>query len=352
MAPTDPVFSMTKDAEGFDVAECVESPPVVVSSTAVTSMLSFDYYVYLNGTSDTETAQSVADELEPKIYFALAWEAMACEYLGVSFALIGLSSADADFVTGMCPDVTSEAGETCWKVSAKMTTTFFHLNGRRRHLIESEVVNDVILWMRSIFPSLANSDDDILKLDFQGFTALEDLYGVQLADTSQEGDNQAGTAGAQGGNIPLNDKNGNVGGISLVSIAAAGLIVVAFFIVTRRNKRQEAYLKHAEQVDEISLDEEDKASMAVKSGLVDIEREEEVSGYQEHFEGVEIEDANHDYRTCASARCQICQDTPLRPVFISTGKRQAMEVVASLSSPKNQRSSDSNDEKVEDIQML
>ena len=340
IAPTEATFTQTVDANGFDEAQCITDPPTS-SSTQVASYVPFDYLLYVNSTLDESTVQNVVNQLESDIHIMLAREAMTCDYTS-SFALIRLSSAGSYKVDGLGSIQTSDI-DTCWKVNANITTTFFYSTARRElNDIDAGVVGPLAGWLTKIFSNLAEEDDEISALQLDGFQALEALSGEEFYVGPQQDDSTTGTDQALSGNIAFGDESSNGGFVVLVCVAGVALIVIFAIVVVRRNKRRKELMKHVLEVEELSLDEEDKVDLQARSNVYDLDNDEDTldgGPPEELFEGVEVEDANHDYRTCASPTCYICQSTLRRPVFISTemggGQQNASSVSPSVPSRKS-----------------
>jgi hypothetical protein len=332
--PTETRWDIEQDENGFVKSTCRNSPPNVFVNSLVSSMIEFDYFLYLPDV-EMEQAEEAASSVKFDLHMSLTREPLTCDY-GSDLSIVELSSQDADTVFGRCPDLIPDSGESCWLVNAKMTAILYS------RLSTTEVADQFVHWLTSILPSLVDGVT-ILEIQFQGFTNL-DLDGKETGE-AQPTSTQPGPAALNTGNIPITEETTSFGGLVVLGVAAAILGVLLGLVIVRRKNRREAYLRRVNEVKDLDLDQEEKAEMEQKSGLVN---DNDLYAIDEAFQSVELEDAGHDYRTCASRNCELCQKRTQPILFVATDFQA--EVIADLAPTKYQPGS--NATQVNNTQVL
>lgn len=270
-----------------------------------------------------EDAESMASSLEPRLHTALAEKAMTCDW-DENFALIQLSAADKDEVNGRCPDVVADAGRSCWVVQGKITTNVYYHN--RRRLETSELLGVFTTWLNLVMPGLVD-DVDVFALELQGFSEKE-LSFTPLGDGSLT--DNSGTTQLNMSNFPQDEAVTSVWALTLLGVAGAILAVLVINMMVRRRSRRTAYLRHLTEVVDLDLEPEIKAEIEARATMVD---DTDENSLDEAFRTFELEDSNHDYRTCASPNCELCKNRA-QPVFISSDMDSVVASVVQDLGPK------------------
>jgi hypothetical protein len=178
---------------------------------------------------------------------------------------------------------------------------------------------------------LKDADEDIIDLKFQGFTNL-DPDGKELPGKQRDPNTNINGLGVS--NVAITESTSSPLGIFLIGVAGVVLVVLLTMLYVRRQKRREAYLRHLGEVNDLDLEPEEKYEMEQRGVLVN---DSDVFSYDDGaaFEAIELENASHDYRTCASPHCALCSKR-LQPVFVATDVNGLLtaEIIADLAGPE------------------
>lgn len=357
-------FEVTQDDNGYDVSTCVVEPPNNSGSSRETESLQFEYFVYLNETVTMDTAQDIVTSLEPSLNLVLSDEAMSCDYGDSFFSLYELSAADGDVVLGRCPDITPDAGQSCWLVNGKLTTSLYFSGGRRhlrphRSLFSSEVLDTFIGWLVAVFPALVD-DSTVFGMQLQGFTNV-DPDGEEHSTVQDTVNNDIGATGLNDGGSLTALENQNTTyaiGAIIVGMAALALLVMVFTSLSRRRRRHEAYMKHLNMVNGLQLTQDEMLGPEEPAIIVNDEAEREISKRINRetaslgLKKTSPEDPDRDYRESDdSPSWDLCANQS-EPIFIATDvDGVGAEVVADLG-PKQFRRNTSDTPQVDNTQAL
>jgi hypothetical protein len=326
------------DNDGFALTSCVQQTPISATSSIETSRLEFVYHLSLLDV-EVEKAEEMASSIEPRLHTALAKEAMTCDW-ETPFVLVELWAADADTVDGRCPGVVADAGRSCWVVNGRMTANVFYHN--RRRLMSSEALSAFTGWLTSALPGLKD-DVEIFGLELQGFHEV-DLPFRPSGDGNAAGD--AGTTQLNMSNFPQDEATNSAWALAMIALAGTVLAVLVITMIVRRRSRRAAYLEHLAQVNDLDLEPEMKEEMEARGVLVN---DMDLNSVGEAFQTIELEDANHDYRACASPSCELCQKRT-QPVFVASDMDSVQAEVEEDLGPKRYKPGNRNH--VDDTQVL
>mmetsp|Transcript_29673 Transcript_29673/g.69837 ORF Transcript_29673/g.69837 Transcript_29673/m.69837 type:complete len:155 (-) Transcript_29673:170-634(-) len=111
-----------------------------------------------------------------------------------------------------------------------------------------------------------------------------------------------------------------------LALTAGGLILVLVLmvVVARRRRTNRAVREHAKCVEDMCLESRD--DLPNEPGVVD---DESLFGEEDPLPEnyrLRVEDAHHDYRTCANPSCKLCRkEATSLPVFVATDKQKRFD---------------------------
>lgn len=359
---------------------CTFVPSVGVQ---MTSSLNLQYKIYF---SDDDTSTVVNDydatlafvaQLETQLHHALVNVAMPCDlYVNATYAMVGLTTGMPDTVQDFCDlasgDATPPTAVACREVVAPLTLTLWYLPAirhyqRQRRLqgIPPDALSQLTVWLKLAFESLtlttAAQDAGVAQIVFDGYLGIDSVGGgLQLPE---------GQVASKDSTDALNDSvltqsnaNQNNGfvwgsyGIPVLVVGVALLSVTVIFYVRQRQRNHKAYEQHIKEVDNLKLDTQDEMdvhatqivddeSLFVGGMHAEGEGSDDVDGnepYPHHNQRslpseyvVQLEDANHDYRTCASPTCRLCLQKP-HPTFVHAEQKDFDRHLSDLKPEKYQ----------------
>jgi hypothetical protein len=357
IAPTEQVVLNTTIYEnnGGIETSCMLLPSI---GTYVTEIFDIEYFLYLGGENSEETididdVQNIVDSLvEPKLHNALVDNGMGCrgtDFVSSKHTMIYLSSNGRDTVSGTrCPideadEFTNPTATSCYQVWGQLEATMWFSPSRRlrqlrqrqrqRHLQQNgatpfgdrEAYNEFVSWMEDSFNSLTDTDNTdaagagVLQVaTFKGFVNINGFDGTVMEQPQDVGITP--TAAFIGSSYAQANDGGPINITFGLIIIVAGVLVlsfVVFFVIMRRKKNRRSYKEHTKCIDELELDSED-----------DMEYNPNVVNDEDLFQedrplpaeyNVTMENADHDYRTCANPSCKACLERK-DPIFIATEK--------------------------------
>jgi hypothetical protein len=350
IAPTDQVVLNTTIYENNGGIEttCILLPSI---GTYITEIFDIEYFLYLGGDSeeriDIDDVQDIVDSLvEPKLHNALVDSGMGCrgtDFVSSKHTMIYLSSNGRDTVSGTrCPieangeyNAPASNATSCYQVWGQLEATMWfspRRQLRQRQLQSSnngatpfgdrEAYNEFVSWMEDSFDSLTDNADavdaGVLQATFKGFVNINGFDGTVMEQPQDVGITP--TAAFIGSSYAQANDGGPINiTFGLIIIVASVLVLsfVVFFVIMRRKKNRRAYKEHTKCIDELELDSED--DMEYNPNVVnDEDLFREVRPLPEEY-NVTMENADHDYRTCANPSCKACLERK-DPIFIATEK--------------------------------
>ena len=344
---------------GIETA-CMLLPSI---GTYVTEIFDIEYFIYLSGDGDSDseektiididTVQDIVDSLvEPKLHNSLVDNGMGCrgtDFVSSKHTMIYLSSNGRDTVSGTrCPIEKNEGdantnATSCYQVWGQLEATMW-FSPRRRQLRQRqlqssnngatpfgdrEAYNEFVSWMEDSFDSLTddNTDTDnagtgtrvvLQAAIFKGFVNINGFDGTVMEQPQDVGITP--TAAFMGSSYAQSNDGGPINitfGVIIIVASALVLSFVVFFVVMRKKKNHRAYKEHTKCIDELELDSED--DMEYDPNVVnDEDLFQEGRPLPEEY-NVTMENADHDYRTCANPSCKACLERK-DPIFIATEK--------------------------------
>jgi hypothetical protein len=283
--------------------------------------------------------------VERRLHLAIAKNFLTCNFeettTTTNFQVKSLSSAPQDVIlTDQACDETLQDdppppdGAACFVVRAAMSAQVYFDGSRRRQLEEesqTQADQGVLDAFREYLKTTMGNGElltmEIRLLSFQGFVNV-------ILDTGEEtpsGDGGGIPTGVNrsGGDAKSTDRTPVAVGSAVVAFAVAALVIVAMVAIRNRNGRRNAYLKHLEdlsQVSTISLDERGGLDAAPKVYLVNELDDVDLDSLDENMLYIEAEQeqAKHDIHQCASATCPVCRDRTTQPIFLSTNLEHEM----------------------------
>jgi len=259
-------------------------------------------------------------------------EGLALEFLDCQFdkdvSIYSIDSAPEDTVSDEACPPEDDAPATCYVVQGEMSMMAWFASSRRLQATEADplVLGSTGSYLANAMSSgeLIAGDAEIVKVEFQGFVNVED-------EEQRVAPPVAGVIGGQQLQ-PSNDNSNLVVGASVVGLALIALLAVMMISIKQRRGRQEAYLRH---LDELSLEDDDKIpaspSRTLDTTLGDDDRVEIVQHYDgdddDSFGGLLENLRQHernlyghdmDVHVCTSATCQVCQHRDAQPTFVSS----------------------------------
>lgn len=316
-APTPYIWDL-QTIDGYSNSTCIVLPPKLKSSKTVLWSLEYQYSMYLKEEDDNVQAQTMAEDLEPKLHVALAREALTCDYFtpDLDFFFVGLSAANEETVSGRCPLVTPDVGQSCWNVEGSIQLAVYYLPGNRRLVDETALIATYIELMETAFATLVDGVS-LLAIVLQGFSNVNVIdTTIYEGDTGGDDTNSNGLAGFN--KSPVSDDGPNFGP-AIIGLAGVAFVVLVGLLAWRGSRRREAYLKHLGEVDDLSLEESVKEAMATRDFVVQEDDYGDEGWMEERFQKIRNEEEeNHDSRKCAAATCIICSERAPQPIFIAT----------------------------------
>ena len=309
-APSPQIWDL-RTVDGYDNSTCIVLPPKLINSRTVLSSLDYQYFMYLTDDSEIDQAQVMANDLEPKLHLALAREALTCDYLpGLDFFLVGLSAANEETVLGRCPD----QSQSCWDVQGSIQVQVYYFSGNRR-LNEAALIAKYIEIAEAAFATLVDGVT-LFDIKLQGFTnanVLDTTIYTGVDDPNYQGFES----------IPSNPSSddGFRFGPPIIGLAVAAFVVLVGLLAWRGRRRREAYLKHLEEVDGLSLEESVKEAMDRRDFVVqeDDGDDGDEDSSEKTFQRIRNEEVqDHDFRKCTAVTCRICSEGAQQPIFIAT----------------------------------
>lgn len=331
------IFNTTIGATtGFNETACTTTPSV---GTRVTEVVQFEYLLYLGPPADgSGDVQGIVDALEPKLHQALIDLSMSCsDFTSVKYAVVGLSEGASDAVGGTCDVPDGPVGTTsCHKVDAEITVTIWYAAGRRRHrhlqkrtlFGDGDVFAQFVEWLIEALAVGQDPTAGILGVAFNGFTNLDGISGNELPD-SQPPPSDPTDALVESSYSATDTGLGNLSyGVAAVAVGGVVLALIVVVAATRRRRSHRAILQYVKGVDELRLDEGDELDAGTR--IVDDESlfEQGEDLLPDDYE-VQLEDIDHDYRTCASPTCRACLERRV-PIFVATDKRDFQRHLSNL----------------------
>ena len=309
----------------------------------VTESLDMEYFLYLNdavaGSTDTASVQAIVDSLQRELHNALGAIVVGCDdFVTQDYAVVVSLSNDgpgSDLVGAPCT-LTSDAAPTdatsCHQVWAQMDVTVFFTGGsqrRNRRLLKDalrklqtspfgdpQVFSGFATDLEIAFATLPDANRGIVATEFKGFVNLNGISGTVLSDPKDIADPVDSFIDSSQSKV----NNGFNFSYGYAAILVAGLVLISILVlvVLRRGRNRRAYRKHMRDVDALVLDPIDEIDESPEV-VDDASLFQEEDPLPEEFE-VQLEDASHDYRTCASPNCRACLQRR-DPVFVSTNSR-------------------------------
>jgi hypothetical protein len=317
MAPS--AIIQTSDGDGT-VSTC--SNPPLEPGSAIPQFLAFQYNMYVPPLADVSNATTV---METRLHKGLVDQFLSCDFNDrtTSFHILSIGSSPPDEATSEVCDTSNDPVPTvpteCIVVIAELSMIAFFPDRRR---LQKTVGDPVVLDSIGDFlnESMANNDfvgDDIVQVSYQGFVNVQ-----TNSETTAPGTDVNGVVGVVGGGSGDDDKNSKVAvGSAVVGVAALLLLIVTVLTVRRGRRRQDAYLRHLDDLASSGSDDHSFASNLLADGRVHLVRaEEEYVDFFSVESGIEDElPASHpDVHYCASATCPICKHRVMAPTFLST----------------------------------
>ena len=325
----EPVYTVETimESDGSEYTTCSFIPEF---GTTVSETVDVEYFLYLGengGSGDINSIQSIVDSLQSEVHKAMASTAFNCsDFVSVNHAIVGLShdGPGSDSVGAQC---TTSEGPTnavsCHQIWAQMTVTMW-LSGSRRQQRQRDLQSslfgsreaflDVINWFEAAYQSVVSDPETgILKTEFKGFVNLDGFDGTVLGNPQTGSDPTSAFTGssseAQKSGLPFS--------YGQIAVIFAGLILmtIVVYVVVRRKRDHKAYVEHMKEIDDLHLDSND--DLNVNPEVVDDESLfQDGDSLPEEYE-VQLEDKDHDYRTCAIPTCRACLQRR-DPIFVVT----------------------------------
>ena len=170
--PTSNIWNIVQEADGSWVSTC--KTKATSGNNMFTKPIEFVYYLFLPSDVQQNTADSDAAAVETHMQEALTKRALSCSDTSGNIAVTELSSRGNASVVGNCQDVTPEASQTCWQVSAEVTATI------TSSLTESETLALFSDWIKTSLTTAVDGNT-ILNIEFQGFINVNGNSGSDLA---------------------------------------------------------------------------------------------------------------------------------------------------------------------------
>ena len=346
----DAVLTTTFDEEtGVNETSCALLPTI---GNLVTEVLDIEYLLYLNegeAIVDENTIQGIVDAfVEPRLHEALVTIGIGCDganFVTGNHVMVGLSSSGQDLVGAACPidtlddatdmvldsNITATAKATaCYQVWGQIEATMWFAPRRQRRRLQGstttpfgdrEAYNVFTEWMEEAVDSLAGSpttDSDgatgvqVVKASFQGFGNVNGFDGTNLDLTTQD-TNIDRTAAFMGTAWTTEDGRIN-DAVGLVAIVAGAMVLclVVLVVVVRRKKSRQAFLEHAQIVEDMALDSNDDLT----DGADLVDDESLFRGDRplpDNFK-LKLESDSHDYRWIGEER--------KNPIFVATERNK------------------------------
>ena len=345
-ADADAVLTTTFDEEtGVNETSCALLPTI---GNLVTEVLDIEYFLYINEDEaivDEETIQGIVDSsIEPRLHEALVTIGMGCDsvdFVTGKHVMVGLSSSGKDLVGAECPIDTMDdanamlgsnitvAATACYQVWGQIEATMWFAPRRRRRLQGStttpfgdrEAYNVFTEWMEQAVDSLAGSattDSDgttgvqVVKASFQGFGNVNGFDGTNLDLTTQ--DTNIDRTAAFMGTAWTKEDGGINDTIGLVAIVVGAMVlgIAVLVVVVRRKKSRQAFLEHAQIIEDMALDSKD--DLPNVANLVDDESLFRGDQPLPDNYKVKLETDSHDYRWIGEER--------KNPIFVATERNK------------------------------
>jgi hypothetical protein len=266
--------------------------------------------------------------METFLHFGMARNLLGCDFAASStYFIVSIRSNPGDTVSDdpcvTLNDPIPNVDYECVVVNAEMSMTAYFPSSRRMQ--ETDANPDVLEASADYLEESMGSGDfeggDIVQVSFQGFVNVQEQGRESPGASVTDG----GVAGIIGGQQiqPTNENSSIVAGSAAIGIAAVCLMIVTVFSVRFRNGRREAYLRHLEELSEVSdlsLGKQRTAPLSSEGKVyLVMEEEDDMDSLEEAIKELDEENvAQHDVRQCASATCQVCRNRELQPTFIST----------------------------------
>jgi hypothetical protein len=357
----DDIVETIMERDGSQYTTCSFVPQF---GTSRSEKVDVEYFLYLGedaGPTDMNSVQSIVDSIQSQVHNTLASTAFNCsDFVNVNHAIVGLShdGPGSDTVAAKCRiNVSRYTNATsCYQIWAQMNVTMWLSGGRRgRRYLQSSLFEsrdafmDLIDWFEVAYRSVASPDRGILKTEFKGFANLDGFDGTVLANPQIGTDPTSAFMGttyeAEKGGIPFS--------YGQVAVVVAGLLLTAVvvYVAIRRKRNHNAYVKRLKEIDDLHLEVNDDLTDDPEV-VDDASLFQEGNRLPEEYE-VQLEDRDHDYRTCAIPTCSACLQRR-DPVFVATEKRDFERNLSALQPSKYATiSSNVNEEySVDDIQEL
>ncbi len=300
-------------------------------------MVEFEYFLYLGPPADgTADAISLVDSLEVTLHEALVAIAMTCsDFADAKYSVVGLSKGASDSVEGLCDASNGPVEATsCYKVLASITVTMWNAIWRRQRKLQNNLIgggvsfDQFVEWLLEAMSTVQNQEEGILEVAFNGFVNLDGIAGTELSDhTDISSDPTNAFIGSADSSTDTGGGDFSYG-IAAIAVGGVALALIVVFAVSRHRRSHRAILQHVKHVDELRLDTFDE--LDTKTRIVDDD------SLFEHTENllpndyeVQLEDIDHDYRTCASPTCRVCLERR-EPIFVPTEKRDFLRHLSDL----------------------
>jgi hypothetical protein len=299
-SPTNNIWNVVQQgANGSFISTCQVTPePTMISSTPFTTMINFEYYVFLAESIEPEEARAKISAFESTLHTAITKRAMPCKYQDVDTIVMLLSLAGEDSVVSRCLDGATEPVDSCWQVSAQMTA-----------IIASTLSNSELLplyheWIKE---SLISTVDGTTVLDaaFQGFKNVDFGDGKELLDSDFSGSSGDFSALVHG-NIPVEGAESQPIGPLVLAIATLVLVLLTIFLLQRRRRRQKSLTEYAQKIDDLEMDEPPPTEP--KHQVTIVNDGDDLSRHESDFDDLQIvEKLDHEPRLCSVANCSTCR---------------------------------------------
>lgn len=324
-APTNIRFTTESTTGGFE-SVCVDTQSM--SGTLQEQALAFKYNLYIPPSANAADASL---SMETFLHFGMAREFLGCDFAEpASYYIISISSSPGDSVSDDACDtfgdqIPDDDEYVCVVVNAAISMSAFFPSTRRMQDTNAnpDVLEDSATYLQKAMDSGDFVGENIVQVSFQGFVNVQAQGRENPGSGVTDNGGVAGIIG--GGNLQADIEDSNLAaGSAVIGAAVLCFLVVVVLSVRFRNNRRESYLRHLEElseVSELSVGDKDGTAPLSSEGKVILVMEDEDSFDGDIFEHEDI--AEHDVHRCASATCPVCRTRELQPTFISTELAEA-----------------------------
>lgn len=254
-APTADGFqtSVVEDVGRTDYTSVCDDP-VPDGFRVVEQLFVLEYTMFLPSLEVNPAAKVIA--IEQRLHPLLAKAFLQCNFTAVrSFFVNAILSSPADELLGECIDE-SQPDAVCYRAQGSLSAGIVYSTRRRRRLQQTQLTDNAVVaefgqFLTALFGSDALLDDNIIALQFSGFTNLFDqaTYGGDTTTPTVENDRTV--SGATSGEV--NDESSAYSffvAYILVGVAVA-ILVLATLLVVRKQRRRSMVYKAAEEDDNL-----------------------------------------------------------------------------------------------------